>query len=418
MSADESKSFDHYYTPEHPELGTGPVSIEPYVSPEYFELERRCVFRRSWLLFGHVSELPNAGDYKVRDVAVFGTSIIVVRGTDGVVRAFHNVCRHRGNRLVFDNGRGNAPAFVCRMHGWAYGTDGRLRGVPEQDRFFDLDKKTCGLPPVSMEIWNGFVFIHAEAEPAQSLREYLGPLAIDMDGYPFERMRVVAEYTANLKANWKTVLNIFQEAYHVATVHRNVVPTQADVKGGSARFVHFRLHGQHRSASLPMNPSFQRSPTELLAGEFSLGFSTGTPNDPAQAWPGMNPAGIRDFAFDLNVVFPSSVIDPAQGWFFSYEFWPASVDETQFVTKIYFEEPKSWGQRIGQEFTIVQVRDGLLEDLAVLEPNQAAMASGAIDSVILSDQELAIRHQHHVIDSILRTARSNSEAATTAKLHR
>jgi hypothetical protein len=183
------------------------------------------------------------------------------------------------------------------------------------------------------------------------------------------------------------------------------VPTQADVNSGSARFVHFRLNGPHRSASLPMNPSFQRSPTELLAGEFSLGFSTGAGADAAsQGWSGMNPARIPNFAFDLNVIFPSSVIDPAQGWFFSYEFWPLAVNETRFVAKVYFEEPRTWGQRIGQEFTIVQVRDGLLEDLAVLEPNQSALESGAIDSMILSDQELAIRHQHHVIEAILRGA--------------
>jgi phenylpropionate dioxygenase-like ring-hydroxylating dioxygenase large terminal subunit len=403
--AETAKSYDHFYTHEFPQLGTGPVSVESYVSAAHFELERRHIFRKSWLLFCHVSEIPNPGDYKVKDIAVLGISVIVVRGTDGVVRAFHNVCRHRGSKMVFENGNGNTKAFVCRMHGWAYGLDGGLRGVPERDRFFDLEKKRCGLPPVSIDTWSGFFFIHAQARPGQSLREYLVTLADDMNGYPYEQMRVVAEYTATLKANWKVVLNVFQEAYHVATVHRTVVPTQANVNSGSARFVYFRLHGPHRSASLPMNPEFQRSPTEKLAGEFSLGFSTGSLSEGAtQAWPGMNPARIANFAFDLNVIFPSSVIDPAQGWFFSYEFWPVSVAETVFVTKVYFEQPKTWGQRIGQEFTIAQVRDGLLEDLAVLEPNQQALMSGAIDTVLLSDQELAIRHQHHVIDSIISSA--------------
>lgn len=405
MSAVETRSFDHYYTHDCPGMGTGPVSIESYVSPEYFERERRNIFRKSWLLFCHVSEIPSPGDYKVRDVAVFGASVIVVRAADGIVRAFHNVCRHRGGKVVMDDGRGSTKAFFCKLHGWVYGLDGRLRGVPEQDRFFDLDKKSCGLPPVSVDTWNGFVFIHAEARPAQTLREYLGTLADAMDGYPYERMHIASEYSATVKANWKVVLNVFQEAYHVATVHRSVIPTQANANSGSARFVHFRLHGNHRSASLPLNPSFKRSPTEALAGEFSFGFSTGGPGGrTTEASRGMNPAGIPDFAFDLNVIFPSSVIDPAQGWFFSYEFWPVSVDETVYVAKVYFEEPKTWGQRIGQEFTIVQVRDGLLEDLSVLEANQAALMSGAIDSVILSDQELAIRHQHQVIDSIMRNA--------------
>jgi phenylpropionate dioxygenase-like ring-hydroxylating dioxygenase large terminal subunit len=405
------ESYERYYTRDYPELGTEPIPIGPYVSADHFELECRHVFRKAWLLFCHVSEIAEPGDYKVKDVAVFGTSVIVARGTDGVVRAFHNVCRHRGSRMVFEEGAGRTKAFFCRMHGWTYGLDGRLRGVPDQDRFFDLDKKQCGLPPVSMDVWNGFVFIHAEAKPEQSLREYLGNLADAMDGYPYDRMHLVGEYTATLRANWKTVLNVFQEAYHVATVHRTVVPTQADVDSGSARFVHFRLNGAHRSASLPMNPSFERSPTERLAGEFSLGFSTGAqPDAAAGGWSGMNPAGIPSFAFDLNVIFPSSVIDPAHGWFFTYEFWPISVSKTRFVAKVYFEKPKTWGQRIGQEFTIAQVRDGLLEDLAVLEPNQAALASGAIDTLILSDQELAIRHQHHVIDSMIRRAQARAAA--------
>jgi len=398
--------YDRIYTTEFPEFGTGPVPVESYISPEYFALEREHVFRKSWLLFCHDTEIPEPGDFIVKDIAFLGTSIIVARGIDRKVRAFHNVCRHRGGKLVFESGRDHAKAFVCPMHGWAYGLDGALRGVPEQDRFFGLDKKQCSLPAVTYDTWNGFIFIHAQERPAQTLREHLGSLADAMDGYPFEAMHLVAEYEATLKANWKIVLNIFQESYHVAMVHRSVVPTQvATGPNGAGRLVYFRLHGKHRSATLPRNPDFKPSPTEALAAEFSSGFSKMVDgSSPDELWPGMNPGRIPNFSFDINVVFPINFIDLAQGWYFTYEFWPISVSETRFITKLYFEKPTTWSQRIGQEFTIVQVRDGLMEDLPMLEPNQDALMSGAIKEVLLSDQELAIRHHHHVLDSTIRRA--------------
>src|SRR5688500_12305432 len=100
-------------------LGTGPVPVEPYVSAEYFELERERIFRREWLNVALERELPNPGDFVVRELEVCNTSIIVVRGEDRRIRAFHNICSHRGNRLVFA-ARGSSAALTCRYHGWSY----------------------------------------------------------------------------------------------------------------------------------------------------------------------------------------------------------------------------------------------------------------------------------------------------------
>ncbi|NNL86476.1 MAG: Rieske 2Fe-2S domain-containing protein, partial [Myxococcales bacterium] len=91
---------DKRWTKKYPHVGTGPVSTEPCISPEFFELERERVFKRCWLNVGRVGDIPNPGDYFVQDVAVCNTSIVVVRGRDGEVRAFHNVCSHRGNKVV------------------------------------------------------------------------------------------------------------------------------------------------------------------------------------------------------------------------------------------------------------------------------------------------------------------------------
>src|SRR5690348_5260708 len=127
------------WTAQYPELGTGPVPVEPCISPDYFELERERVFRRAWLNVCREEEIPNPGDFLVKDIAVVNASILLVRGKDGLIRAFHNVCRHRGNKLAWAGDRqgSSCKAFQCRFHGWTYQLDGRLASVPDENKFFD-----------------------------------------------------------------------------------------------------------------------------------------------------------------------------------------------------------------------------------------------------------------------------------------
>lgn len=403
MSEESSRDmYNRLYTKDFPELGTGPVPVEPYVSSEYFDLECSHIFRKSWLLFCHETEIPKSGDYLVKSVPFLKASIIVMRGGDGKVRAFHNVCSHRGNKLVLEDGCGHARMLSCTMHSWSYGTDGTLRGVPQQNSFFDLDKSKCGLPAVTMDSWKGFAFINFESAPEQTLQESLGTLGKALEDYPFDAMRPAAEFQADVKANWKTAMNIFQEAYHVPTVHKAIESSQVADKSGSAKLLNFRLHGNHRSATLPLNPNFKPTPTEALASEFGLGFSNFMGSEAGEKmWPGLNPGKAPTFAFDINVLFPFNFVDVANGWYFTYEFWPISVNETRYITKLYLTEPQSCSARIGQEFMVTQMRDALTEDLPIVEANQLAMESGAIKELILSDQELAIRHLHFVLDSII-----------------
>ena len=157
---------------QDPELGTGPVPIGPYISPAYFALERERIFRRMWLNVGREEEVPNPGDYLVKDLPVCQTSITVVRGKDGRVRAFHNVCFHRGNKLAWDQG-GSCQMFACKFHGWTYNLEGQLTFVPDEESFFDLKRETLGLTPVAADTWEGFIFIHLDPRPEESLQEFL-----------------------------------------------------------------------------------------------------------------------------------------------------------------------------------------------------------------------------------------------------
>ena len=113
----------------YPELGTGPIPVDYYVSREYFEREQALIFRKVWLIAGRIDQIPNPGDFFVKDLAVCKTSILIVRGKDGAIRAFHNMCTHRGNKLVPDTSGTCRGMFTCKFHGCGYGPDGALRHI-------------------------------------------------------------------------------------------------------------------------------------------------------------------------------------------------------------------------------------------------------------------------------------------------
>src|SRR3954449_10030424 len=180
------------WTAHYPELGTGPVSYEDSISPEIHELEREAIFKRSWLNVGRVEQLPRKGSYFTKELAVANTSIVVVRGMDGEVRAFHNICRHRGNKLVWNDFpaeevNGTCRQFTCKYHGWRYDLDGSLNFVQQESEFFDLDKDDFGLVPVQTETWQGFIFVNLDPDNTTSIGDYLGELGAGLEGYPFEK---------------------------------------------------------------------------------------------------------------------------------------------------------------------------------------------------------------------------------------
>src|SRR5580658_5274651 len=149
------------WTEHYPDLGTAPVSYEDSISPEFYDLEREAIFKRTWLNVGRVEQLPRNGSYFTREIAAAGTSVVIIRGTDGEVHAFHNICRHRGNKLVWNDypaeeTSGTCRQFTCKYHGWRYSTQGELTFVQQESEFFDLDREDYGLAAVHVETWQGF----------------------------------------------------------------------------------------------------------------------------------------------------------------------------------------------------------------------------------------------------------------------
>jgi len=198
-----------------------------YYDDEVWQLERRTIFANAWFCLGRSEEIPNAGDYFSGDVA--GTGVLVVRGKDEVVRAFYNVCRHRGSELC-DPGVGSTKgAFSCPYHNWVYDLDGTLIGTPNVRAGDDFDRSQYPLKSVACDVWDGMVFVNLSTNP-QPLREQLadepdGPL--EYERYRLGELRVGKRIVYEIEANWKIIHDNFNECLHCPGVHpelSNIVP--------------------------------------------------------------------------------------------------------------------------------------------------------------------------------------------------
>src|SRR3954462_6789659 len=251
---------------KHFKLDTAPVDYTDSISPEHYELERDAIFRRTWLQVGRVEQLRRKGSYFTRELHAARTSVVVVRGTDDKVRAFHNICRHRGNKLVWqdfpgEEVSGTTRQFTCKYHGWRYGIDGGCTFVQQEAEFFDLDKSQYGLAPVHCDVWFGFIFINLDREPQQSLHEFLGPMITNLDGYPFDKMTARFAYRTEVKANWKLFMDAFAEFYHAPILHAKQSPEKDSAAAAQAGLEapDYRIDGLHRLVSTPGLPFWRRN---------------------------------------------------------------------------------------------------------------------------------------------------------------
>jgi phenylpropionate dioxygenase-like ring-hydroxylating dioxygenase large terminal subunit len=187
-----------------------------YSDPEFFALEQERVFAPAWQVVCHVSDVPGAGDWHTLDY--LGESVIAVRGKDRVLRAFTNVCRHRGSRVV-DGASGCARKLVCPYHAWTYDLDGSLVGVPDGASYPGLDRSRHGLAPVRMEVWRGFVFVRLKDE-GPSVAAMMAPYEAMIEPYRFEELQALGRVTLRPRAvNWKNVGDNYSDGLHIPVAH-------------------------------------------------------------------------------------------------------------------------------------------------------------------------------------------------------
>ncbi|MCB0929647.1 MAG: aromatic ring-hydroxylating dioxygenase subunit alpha [Mycolicibacterium insubricum] len=399
------KPAEGSWTEHYPALGTGPVSYEDSINPEIYELERKAIFKRAWLNVGRVELIPRKGSYFTKELKVVNTSIIVVRTKAGEVKAFHNICRHRGNKLVWNDipteeTSGVCRQFTCKYHAWRFDLDGNLTFVQQEGEFFDLDKNKYGLVPVHCEVWEGFIFVNFAAEPEQSLAEFLGPMVTNLQGYPFDKLTSRFTYRAEVNANWKLYMDAFQEFYHAPILHANQSPTAYSKAAAEAGFEapHYRLDGPHRLVSTSGVRVWEmsaemRKPIEDICRSGLFG-----PWDSPDLGPmpdGLNPAKCDPWGLDSFQLFPNFVIlFWGQGWYLTYHYWPTSYRSHIFECTLYFPAPRTARERVAQELAAQSFKEYGLQDANTLEATQSSLETRVVGEFLYCDQEILLRHLH------------------------
>ena len=227
-----------------------------YRDPRVYAVEKERIFCREWIAAGRAEELPAAGDHRIIDV--LGESILIVRNRDGELRAFYNVCRHRGARLC-----GNAPSMggmvaggltagrmiVCRYHQWSYDLNGALIAAPHIGTDANFAKSDYNLYPVAVDTWGGFIFVNLTPAEAQPLAAQLGGIPERTRRYPLSDLRIGATLQYQVAANWKILSENYNECYHCAGVHPELCAVVPSFKDGGGANLDWERGVAHREGA-------------------------------------------------------------------------------------------------------------------------------------------------------------------------
>jgi choline monooxygenase len=347
-----------------------------YTDPDFLALESRLLWKRSWLYLAHASELPAPGSFVLRRQT--GSPIIIVRGRDGVIRAFYNACRHRGAPVVREDA-GETRGFTCGYHGWTYDLDGRLVNLRDRRDFVDLDLACNGLQPVRCETLGGWIFVNEDPH-APPLVETLGPLTAELAQFQPESLVLVDSRAYDVACNVKVLLDAFLEVYHLKSIHQNTVDRFLD----------------HRGTTITLWPDgHSRMTTPNRRPEWRDPGTIGMPEIPT----------VGAIARDNNVsyhIFPNIVMPPAATGIPMLVFWPRTARsmtiECHWFSPPYGAEGRSplWDTRIRNFERILE------EDTQFAPQIQESLESPGFRGMTLNYQELDRRIGVHAVPQALR----------------
>ena len=413
---------------EHLELDTGPVSYEDSISPEHYELERDAIFKRTWLNVGRMEQLPRTGAYFTKELDAAGTSVIIVRNAAGEARAFHNMCRHRGNKLVWqdfpqEEVSGVCRQFTCKYHGWRYDLDGALTFVQQESEFFDLDLGDYGLVPLRCEVWEGFIFVNLDDE-APPLRDYMGRLGAGLEGYPFDKLTQVHKFRAEIGSNWKLFIDAFMEFYHAPVLHAKQSVDEESRKLQTVGYegLYYDADGPHGMVSswggmAPPKDESMVKPIErvLRSGLFGVWDAPDLGMDELPE--GLNPARHHAWGEDSFLFFPNfMLLIWKPNWVLTYHYWPTSYNTHIFEGTMYFAPPETAYERLQQELAAVTFKEYSLQDGNTLEATQTMLESRVVTEFPLCDQEVMLRHLHTVARRYVADHQSGQQSTTPVKI--
>ncbi len=349
-----------------------PIPSARYIDPDFNALETAHLWKKSWVYAAHLDEIPEVGNYVLWKR--LGSPILIVRGKDGTPRAFYNTCRHRGGPLVKDEA-GKRNIFVCGYHGWSYDHDGNLIGIRDPRDFPDFDKSCYGLISVRCETFGNWVFINCDKD-AESLREYLGPVADQMAEFQPQKLRLAHKASYEINCNVKVLLDAFLETYHLKSIHMQTVDRFLDHTGTTIEL----WPGGHSRMTTPNRRPEWKDPGVAGLAEIDT---------------------VGEIARDNNVsynIYPNIVCPPAPTGLPFIVFWPRSIN-TMILDCIWFSPdwgggplPEIWEKRIANFERILE------EDTQFAPQIQESLESDGFKGIPLSYQERRIYHWHEELD--------------------
>ena len=343
-----------------------------YVNPQFLELEKHGLWKRSWLYAGHVSQVAERGSWFLTRNT--GTPILVVRNLQGELRAFYNTCRHRGGPLVTEDA-GQGRGFVCGYHGWSYTLDGQLKSVRDKRDFVDLDFACRSLLPVRCETLGGWIFINEDPE-ASALLESLGPLVSELRQFELDNLMLVHSRGYDVPCNVKLLLDVFLEVYHLKSIHQNTADRFLDHRGMT---VTLWPNGHSRMVTPNRRPDW---------------IDPGTRGMPEIA-------SVTEMPRAKNVsynIFPNIVMPPTATGIPMLVFWPRTANSMRiechwFGPKLPAEDLSAlWDVRI-RNFERI-----LFEDLEFAAKLQESVEGPGFMGIPLNYQERRIYHWHEEAD--------------------
>jgi len=351
-----------------PERDAPGRALEPnlYLEPEIVRLEQEAIFERTWQLAGHISDLGEPGSYLTADVV--DQPVLVVRDHDGEIRAFRNVCRHRGSRLLSGSGE-CGKAIRCLYHGWTYRLDGRLIGVPEGREIDGLDKSRLGLHQVRAEVFCGLIFVNLDPA-AEPLGDRLAGLGERLARYELPRLERFGKGGDVQPANWKVVVENYIEGYHIPIAHPSLMRLldyqRYDVEVHDD-WVWFEAPMRDKPSDNRLERAYQRL---------------------VRPAPGLGPEDRRVWRFVL--IYPNTTIDLYPDQVNTWRLWPdgANVTRDEWGTFRHPGSPRS--SRVVQRINNVLNTTVLKEDVDLVENVQRGIRTRGYHPGPLSRREAAV----------------------------
>jgi phenylpropionate dioxygenase-like ring-hydroxylating dioxygenase large terminal subunit len=356
-----------------------------YHNAEFFELEKEYLFLSNWMLVCHVSEVKKPGDFAT--LRLMGERALVVRGEDGELRAFYNVCRHRAAAVVQGRtGSCSSTGIRCPYHGWVYGFDGSLKAVPAEATFPGLNKAEYGLKPLDLEVCLGFVFIRFRSV-GPSVAERLAPYMAELAPYRLEEMEPFGELWAqDYDVDWKNAIDNYLEGYHVPVGHPGLYRLFGTRYDAEAR-EGYVSRAMHWLRDKPSSNWSERHYQKLLPEVSHL------PEDRRRAWTYYTL--LPNLGFDL---YPD-MID-------FFQLIPAGPGKCRLRGRCYRLASDNRPEMKAAQFLNYRINTQVQrEDDDLVRSVQAGLASESYSSGILSEKEVCLRQFHDMVREILPVAR-------------